>query len=166
VLLLTAAVTGLQAVVPGLLGALQRTPAALSGEYWRLISPIIINRGGWKEITVNLLGLAVVGALVEGTWGRRPWPIFYLTGAIVGEGAGLAWRPYGAGSSVAICGLLGALAIWLLGRVEARAGRLCGAAILLGGLVLTGLRNLHGPPLLAGASVAGFMLWRARNRPE
>jgi hypothetical protein len=50
VLLLTAVVTGLQLVIPGWLEALRRSPAALSShEYWRFVTPILLNHGGWKE---------------------------------------------------------------------------------------------------------------------
>jgi rhomboid protease GluP len=157
----TAFMTGLQYLVPGVLGALQRTPGALtSGEYWRLITPIVVHRGGWGEITVNLLGLALVGALAETVWGGAPWLVFYVIGGTVGEGAGLAWRPYGAGSSVAICGLIGALAVYPW-RTTSPLARLGGAAIVLGGVWLTYLHNLHGPPLLAGACAAALLiLWR------
>ena len=78
VLFLTGLLTGLQFVFPGLLPALQRTSATLSShEWWRLITPIFINRGNWKEITFNLVSLAIVGALAERVWGRSRWLMFY-----------------------------------------------------------------------------------------
>jgi rhomboid protease GluP len=161
----TALLTGLQFVFPGLGSALQRTPAALAGEWWRFITPILVNRGGWKEIVPNLLGLAVIGALVEHCWGSRRWLVFYLVGGLVGECAGLAWRPNGSGSSVANCGLLGALAVWLLVRIGSWQARFGGLVIILGALVLILRRDLHGPPLLAAACVAGVLLWRD-DRPK
>ena len=70
VLLLTGLLTGLQFVIPGLLGALQRTPMTRSShEWWRLITPFFINRGTWKEITFNLVSLAIVGTIAERVWG-------------------------------------------------------------------------------------------------
>jgi rhomboid protease GluP len=154
VLLITAISTGLQLVFPPILSSLQRTPAALSGEWWRLITPIVMNRGGWPEIFFNMFTLAAVGTVVEQHWGGPRWLVFYLTGGFAGEIAGLAWRPVGAGSSVAVCGLMGALAVWLCSRASPWYFRLLGASILAGAMLLTGLHNLHGPPSLASAVIA------------
>jgi rhomboid protease GluP len=169
VLLLTGLLTGLQFVIPGLLGALQRTPMTRSShEWWRLITPFFINRGTWKEITFNLVSLAIVGTIAERVWGRRRWLAFYLLGGFVGESAGLAWKPDGAGSSVATCGLLGALSVWMLFRLKTWPARFGAMFIILGALALTAIRDLHGPPLLAGACLAGVILWREspRQKPE
>jgi rhomboid protease GluP len=169
VLLLTALLTGLQFMIPGLLAALQRTPSTLSShEWWRLITPIFINRGNWKEITFNLVSLAIVGAIAERVWGCRRWLMFYLLGGFVGECAGLAWKPDGAGSSVAACGLLGALSAWMLFRIKNWQARFGAMFIIIGAIVLTAIRDLHGPPLLAGVCLAGIMLWREspRQKPE
>jgi hypothetical protein len=59
---------------------------------------------------------------------------------------------------VAGCGLLGGIVVWQL-----RGGgpaRMCGWAVawLGGGLVLTALRDIHGPAILAGALVGAVIL--------
>jgi rhomboid protease GluP len=161
---ITALVTGLQWIVPGLPQLLQRSPAVLaSGEWWRLITAILINRADSAELIVNLVALLAVGVLVERCWGTRRWLLFYFVGGLIGEGAGLAWRPTGMGSSVAVCGLLGALAPWLLIRATSARARIAAAAVILVGIGLTALRNLHGPPLLACACIGGVMLWKGRG---
>ena len=78
----------------------------------------------------------------------------------MGECAGLAWKPDGAGSSVAACGLLGALSVWMLFRIKTWPARFGAMFIIIGALVLTVICDLHGPPLLAGACLAGVLLWR------
>jgi rhomboid protease GluP len=140
-----------------------RTPAALTGEGWRVVTPIFVERGGARELTLNLVTLAVVGTLVERVWGSRAWLVFYLFGGIVGEIAGLAWKPSGAGSSVAMLGLLGGSATWLLRYRPSRALVALGALLLVTGVVLTFLRNLHGPPLLAEALAACFLMPNPRR---
>lgn len=161
VLVITGIVTGLQFYFPVLIVALQRTPGMLaSGQWWRLLTPILINPEGWLQIAFNFPGIAIVGFLVERMFGSARWLILYMTGAVVGELAGMAWKPAGAGSSVAVCGLLGGLAAWLLWRRQPAQARFGGATILLGALVLTGMRDLHGPPLVAGALAAAVMLSR------
>jgi membrane associated rhomboid family serine protease len=109
---ITAIVTGLQWIVPGLPELMQRSPAVLTtGEWWRLITPIFINRPYSAELILNLVALLAVGAVAERCWGSRRWLLFYFVGGLIGESAGLAWRPTGMGSSVAVCGLLGALRV-------------------------------------------------------
>jgi rhomboid protease GluP len=144
---------------------MQRSPAVLTtGEWWRLITPIFINRPYSAELILNLVALLAVGAVAERCWGSRRWLLFYFVGGLIGESAGLAWRPTGMGSSVAECGLLGALAIWLLYRATAARARIAAVALLLVGIGLTALQNLHGPPLLACACIGGVMLWRDESR--
>jgi rhomboid protease GluP len=168
VFLLTCLMTGMQFFFPALVGALERTPGMLSsGQWWRLITPILINPEGWRQIASNLLGIAIVGTVVERLFGSGRWLGLYLAGAIVGELTGLVWQPEGAGSSVAICGLLGGLTAWLMWRAKPIQPRVGGAILILGALVLTAMRDLHGPPIVAGAFAAAVMLSRdARVSPS
>jgi rhomboid protease GluP len=159
----TAIVTGLDLLYPRIGRARQRTPAAIGGESWRLISPILVNPEGWKQIATNLLGLSAAGVLVERQWGPRWWLVFYITGGIVGQIAGLAWQPVGAGSSVAVCGLLGAISVSLV-RTGTNPGRFGGALMLAGALLLTYLHDLHGPPILAAAVLAALAAVVTRPR--
>ena len=159
---ITAAATALQFRFPSLVTLLGRTPAALEAhQYWRLITPIFIDPEGWLQIVVNLTGLLVLGVLVEHIAGPGRWLIFYFSGALAGELAGLAWKPFGAGSSVAVCGLLGGLAALLIRR-PIWPPRIGGLVIVAGAVTLICFRDLHGPPLLAGA-LLGFILL---NQPE
>lgn len=158
VFLLTAIITGLQFFFPNLRAVLERTPEALAArQWWRLITPVLINPEGWRQIIFNFLGIAIAGTMVERLFGGRRWLILYVVGGFVGEIAGIAWQPVGAGSSVAVCGLVGALAAWMLLR-QARQPRFGGTILLTGSLILIALRDLHGPSLLAGAIVGLLML--------
>ncbi len=151
VLFITAGLTALQFRTPVLIGALERKPDMLaSGQWWRLITPILINPEGWQQIAVNLAGIAIVGILVERIFGSAGWLMLYLTGAVVGELAGWRWQPTGAGSSVAVCGLLGGLALWLVWRKRPIQLRFGGAVIVMGAVVLIAGHDIHGPSLVAG----------------
>jgi hypothetical protein len=64
--------------------------------------------------------------------------------------------------------LLGALLAWLLCRrgLPLRA-RLGAAAGMLGAVALTAIRDIHGPPILAGVGLAALMLvGRQELRPD
>jgi membrane associated rhomboid family serine protease len=145
VLLTTAILTGLQLEFPSILDLFQRTPAALSGDWWRLVTPILINRSGWLDISSNMFMFTLIGVVVEQRWGSARWLIFYLTGGLVGDAVGLDWRPIGAGCWVAVCGLLGALAVWLCTRTGRWSSRILGISTLAAGILLSGLSNLYAP---------------------
>lgn len=158
IFLLTAIITGLQFFFPSLTAVLERTPEALAArQWWRLITPVFINPEGWRQIIFNFLGIAIAGTMVERLFGAGRWLILYFVGGFVGEIAGIAWRPVGAGSSVAVCGLVGALAAWMLLR-KPRQPRFGGTMLLTGSLILIVLHDNHGPSLLAGAIMGLFML--------
>jgi membrane associated rhomboid family serine protease len=109
-LLLLSVFMGLQTVEPSVLAALRRDlPAVQAGEWWRLLSPLLVQSDGWPQFAFNFAGLAILGAAIERRCGRWWWLALVLAGAAAGEAAGYAWDPHGAGSSVAVCGLLGGL---------------------------------------------------------
>lgn len=110
----TAAGAVAQAVVPGLLLALERAPAGLHGEWWRSATALVVQDGGVFGTVSNLFFLALVGAAAEQVLSRTRWLVQYLGTGLAAEFVGYAWQPVGAGNSGAICGLAGglALALW------------------------------------------------------
>jgi membrane associated rhomboid family serine protease len=117
VLALTAAATGLQLVFPPVLAALRRDPAALAaGEWWRMVTPLFVHSDGWAQIVVNLLGIAVIGPTVERIYGSGRWLLLYFGAGILDEAISYAWQPYGAGASIALCGLIAGLLAWQVAR--------------------------------------------------
>jgi membrane associated rhomboid family serine protease len=163
VLALTGLLTGLQFVFPILLSVLRRNPDAISRhEYWRLITPLFVHADGWRQIVFNFSAIAIVGVIAEKIFGSAWWLILYFVPGVVAEIIALSWDPYGAGASIAGAGLLGALVAWLL-LVNKRVQAWAGASIILSGaIVLTYFRDIHGPPILLGASIAVLMLNRTK----
>jgi membrane associated rhomboid family serine protease len=108
--LITAVMAVWQLLDPAVLDALRRDPSFVErGEWWRTLSPLLVQSDGWPQIVTNLVFLAVIGSFAELRFGPVRWLVLYFTGAIVGEVAGYAWEPHGAGNSVAIFGLVGGL---------------------------------------------------------
>jgi membrane associated rhomboid family serine protease len=150
---LTAASNLLQFVVPGLLRHLERSPAGLHGDWWRTVTALFAQDGGVAGTLSNLAFLVAVGVLAEQVVSRPRWLLCYFGAGLVGEFAGYGWQPYGAGNSVAICGLAGVVAVALWSGDERLPS--FGPAILLFwcGALLASLWY----PLVAAGVVAGLL---------
>ena len=146
VFVVTAVPSVLQVWFPEVLATLQRTPAVRDGEAWRLLTSLVVQDGGWIGTISNLLFLLVLGATAERVLPRGLWLACYVAGGVIGQLFGLAWQPVGGGNSVAICGLAGALAVWLIAGLDvprwtpvvvawwsaALAGTISGMALIVG----------------------------------
>ena len=154
---LTAAVSVAGLLDAGVRESLQRRPGELGdGEPWRLVSSLLVH-DGWLPLVSNLVVLVLVGAAVESIVNRRGWLALYLAGGISGQLAGLRWEPSGAGSSVAWCGLLGALAVSVLRRGDdgrAPGPDLTTLGLAAGALTLVVLAAGEAGSPLAAAAVA------------
>jgi membrane associated rhomboid family serine protease len=155
----TATCSILQFPFPALLSSLRRDPAALAaGQWWRVVTPLAVQDGGVAGTIFNLLFLAVLGTLAERLLGSRRWLLLYGLGGLVGEAVGYAWDPNGAGNSVALCGLAGAvLAMALLRPGRVPAPTLAVAAIFAGAVTQFW-------PLTVAVAVVAFPASRARPR--
>jgi rhomboid protease GluP len=161
VLAVTGALTALQFAFPELVSLLERTPIGIrQNQWWRLITPLFVHPEGWKQIAFNFPSILVLGVLVERLFGSWRWLILYFVSGFIGELAGYAWKPVGAGASVAGAGLLGALAVWLIRESRSAQAATGGVIIVVGGAILATMRDIHGLPILAGACLGWAMLKR------
>src|SRR5512147_2726565 len=116
-LLLIAIPTTLQFFFPVLLPLFERNTARfLSGEWWRIITPIFFQDGGISGAIFNLVSLALVGFVAEQYWDSRNMLMIFFAGGIVGNLIGLAWQPIGAGNSGANFSLAASMALICLLR--------------------------------------------------
>ena len=154
----TTSIRGL--VIPGMLEGWQRTPQGLHGDWWRSFTALLVQDGGVAGSISNLVFLLVLGAMAEQVLGAGRWLVCYLGAGLVGELAGYVWQPRGAGNSVAICGLAGALIVALV--VGAGVPRLAPVVLVYWCGAL--LAERWGPGLLlvglAGGVVVQFALGR------
>jgi hypothetical protein len=111
-----AVAAAVQYTVPGAMPALQRGGFALvtSGEWWRLVTPLLVQTLGWYQVVTNLVTLALVGAVAEWSVGGARWAILFAAGTVGGQVAAYTWGLAGGGDSIAICGLAGGMVVWLL----------------------------------------------------
>jgi rhomboid protease GluP len=161
VLAVTGALTALQFAFPELVSLLERTPIGIrQNQWWRLITPLFVHPEGWQQIAFNFPSILVLGVLVERLFGSWRWLVLYFVSGFIGELAGYAWKPVGAGASVAGAGLLGALAVWLIRENRSAQAATGGVIIVVGGAILATMRDIHGLPILAGACLGWAMLKR------
>ncbi|WP_052441094.1 rhomboid family intramembrane serine protease [Streptacidiphilus anmyonensis] len=152
-----------QYAAPAVVGDLMRQPGALSdGQWWRAGTALLVQSSGLAQIACNLPALLVVGVVAEAVLGGWRTAGVFLVSGVAAQTASLAgWAPRGGGDSVAVCGLVGALAVVCLLR-GADFGRTFQDSPLVllvpaAGLVLCALRNNHGVGLVAGC-LLGLLL--------
>ena len=151
---LTGLLTIAQLIYPALLPAMERQPGIWKDhQYWRIVTPLFFHSDGWKQIAFNFPVITCIGAVVERVYGRRFWLVSYFLSGMVGELFAFVWQPTGAGASVAGAGLLGALTIFGLLHTTAPQVKFGAVLIFLGAVVLSAIRDIHGPPILTGAFV-------------
>jgi membrane associated rhomboid family serine protease len=161
VLVVTGAMAAAQAADPALLGHLERTPAALHGEPWRIGTALLVQDGGVIGALSNLAFLAAVGIVAEQVLSRSVWLAQYLGIGVAAELVGHAWQPVGGGNSIAVCGLAGAVAV-ALWRGDPRLPALSAPVVLVwcGALAGTASAELAPPAVLVSAAAAGLALRR------
>jgi membrane associated rhomboid family serine protease len=144
------------------LSALRRDRDRLiDGEWWRIVTPLAVQDGGWVGTIFNIVTLLVLGTIVESLFGWRALIGVYLAAGLFSEAiAYTLLRDQGfAGNSVAVMGLAGLLAVTYL-RTARREMRIAGAIGGLAGAILIVTANLHGAGFAVGA-IAGVILTTA-----
>jgi rhomboid protease GluP len=154
-----------QLAIPGWYAALARDPAA---PWWRMFTALFAYDDGWVQFLAIVLGALILGGITERRFGSLLWAAIFVVSGLVGQAFGLVWQPTGAGSSVAVAGLLGAFAAWLAWPVTGVPvpARIGPGAILALGVWLSASRDIHGPPILVGAALGALFLALGRRGSE
>ncbi|PRY40443.1 rhomboid family intramembrane serine protease [Umezawaea tangerina] len=135
-----------QYAVPGMIPALERGP-----DWWRLVTPLLVQTLGWYQVVTNLVTLALVGAAAERATGRWRWVVLFAAGTAGGQIAAYSWHEPGGGDSIAICGLAGGLVVWLLAGTATpwASWVVVGYVAMLTGWGLSGIRAAAAAALVA-----------------
>jgi len=148
-LVLVLAVMGIwQTVHPAVIGTLERHPGA---GWWHVVTGLLVQSDGWFQIVFNLAALVVVAPIAARTFGNLRTLAVYLVAGIAAQAVSAAgWSPHGGGDSVAICGLVGALAVgYCLRGTRSELRRLL-LLVPAAAVVLCVLTNNHGVGLAVG----------------
>ncbi len=154
------------------LGALNGPAIAQDGQYWRLLTPMVLHAGviHWA---FNSYALFIFGPILESMLGRVRFLALYVGSGFAGAGASLAFShtQLGVGASGAIFGLLGALVAFSYRR------RTAGGRTMLQNLLIVLALNLfigarsanidnfaHGGGFLAGLAAMALLDVAPRGR--
>jgi membrane associated rhomboid family serine protease len=138
------------------LGALNAAAIAESGQWWRLLTVMVLH-GGLLHWAFNSWALWAFGPTLEHVLGRVRFVALYVGAGLVGAGASFAFNQteLGVGASGAIFGLLGALIAYFFKR------RSSGGSAPLQQLLLVLLLNLfiasRNPAIDNLAHIGGFL---------
>jgi membrane associated rhomboid family serine protease len=119
VVAITTAVSVAALINTKVMGAMTTDPGKLrGGQWWRLLSPVMVQPSGWGQLAFNMTGLAVVGAALERHVSRPVWIVCLLAGGVGSVAVLSSWKPAdgSGGTSDAVAALIGALAV--VGVVE------------------------------------------------
>lgn len=110
----TAAVSTAALIVPPLSAAMVRDGELVrAGDWWRLVTPILVQPDGWGQFAFNLIGVGLIGAALEQRLRRWLWLVVFLAAGL-GSVLVLTLVTPGdrdGGSSDCVAGLIGALAV-------------------------------------------------------
>jgi membrane associated rhomboid family serine protease len=172
ILALTTIVTSLQFIFPEIIDALSRNwQALLSGEVWRLITPLFIQPMGIWQCVFNGVFFISFLPIAEHFYGRSVALIYFGTG-ILGQIVNSYWATTpgglptsGGGSSTAIYGIIGSLLMYILlnQKTFPKGYFLIPIAGFVGATVLIFFEDGHAPPLLAGG-LLGLILRGIRSQ--
>jgi len=137
-----------QVAHPAVIGDLQREPG---GGWWRVVSALLVQSSGGFQLVFNLAALIVVAPIAERTIGPAATLAVYLIAGVTAQVVSAAgWSRHGGGDSVAICGLVGALAVLYALRGPRVGLRRLALLIPAAAVVLLLLTNNHGVGLAVG----------------
>lgn len=100
-------------------------PAVAAGEYWRLLSVILVH-GGILHLGVNLLTLWNLGSIAEKVFGRARYVGIFFVSGLVASATSYAWGDVlvpSVGASGAIFGIFGALIAYFYRRRSTAMGQ-------------------------------------------
>jgi rhomboid protease GluP len=152
-----------QTAFPSIIDALERHP---DGGWWQAVTALLVQSSGWFQLLFNLAALAVVAPVVQRQLGAGRMLLVYALSGVVAQAVSMAgWNQQGGGNSVAICGLVGALATLYALRGRLQVLRWVVLLVPAAGLVLCLLTNNHGVGILVGCTLGmGMAMLRQQAR--
>jgi len=137
-------------------------PLTLQGQWWRLLTSIFLH-DGLMHLATNMVGLMIIGIVLEPVMGKTKYAATYIVSGIVASAVSLYWHDdvVSVGASGAIFGMYGAfLAMVLTKRFPKELSKsfFVFSAIFIGFNLLMGLANGIDNAAHMGGLVSGFII--------
>jgi membrane associated rhomboid family serine protease len=136
----------------------------LKGEWWRLVTPLFVQDGGWLGTLFNISSLIVVGLCAETLHRHATFLVVYFLAGLTSEIVAYTVLPNQgfAGNSVAVMGAAGLCLVTLcvIGEITTK---ILGVVGVLSGVALLVTANLHGIGFAVGASAGVVAALRSRR---
>jgi membrane associated rhomboid family serine protease len=164
---LVAIPTTLQFVIPWLLPLFERDRAMFfAGQWWRIVTTLVVQDGGISGAIFNVITLAVVASVAEAMAGGRKLLLLFVVGGVCAEVVALSWQPVGAGNSIANFSVAGGVIACCLMRP--RPWRIVAVALvtLTAHLALLVMHDIHGAAALIGFALGQILIWLPRRGRE
>jgi len=161
---LVALPSALQFAFPALLPLLQRDRGLfIAGEWWRGVTPLIVQDGGFAGAIFNVVSLCVVASLAESIGGGRYLLVLFVLGGVISEAIAFSWQPVGAGNSIANFSIAAGVLAWCL--VYCRGWAIVGVVLptLALYLALLVMHDIHGAAALIGFVLGLTLIWLDRR---
>jgi len=156
----------LQLAWPRIYGVLSRQPTLVEhGEWWRLLTSVLVQDGGVVGTVYNLVTLALTVSAATALWRPVRAAAVFIAGALVYNlPATYLWRQAGGGNSGATFFLVTSMLGVLLVQDRTRRARTAALVVAASGVVLlVVLRDAHGEAVLTGLTL-GTAVAAALNR--
>jgi len=95
----------------------------------------------------------LVGAVAENLWGSQRFILLFFSCGILVETLALYWQPVGAGNSGANFGVAAATALLCILSSRTIQIRAWAALVLVSGLILLLMRDIHGAAVMDGVAL-------------
>jgi membrane associated rhomboid family serine protease len=150
----------LQLVSPQLLTqSMRNTTLFLKGEWWRIITALFFQDGGWAGGISNIVSLLFIGMVAEQFWSRKIWLVIFFGGGVLSELVALSWQSGGAGNSVANLCLGASVAVACLKSCTNFKVRILSILSLAACIPLLIVKDIHGAALMIGCFIAIVITW-------
>ncbi|TSE01928.1 rhomboid family intramembrane serine protease [Skermania sp. ID1734] len=158
----------LQGFFPALLTDLRRDPPLINvdGQWWRVITSVLVQDGGFWGTLFNLVTLAIVGTAAVAIWGGTRTLIVFAVGQVLwGLFTTFVSPTVGAGNSGATLALAASVAGLVALSAPPRRDAVVSFGVAIIGAVLVALRDAHGIAVLLGMVIGAVLsvLWPPKS---
>jgi rhomboid protease GluP len=150
----------LQLCFPQLLLVFERNTVDIEArQWWRVVTALFFQDGGWVGAVSNIFFLGLIGFVAEQLIKKWQWLVLYFVTGIATEGVAMVWQPIGAGNSIAVFGLAAGICAYVLLVSRTFTVRALVFISVLSALFLFTRADIHGAAFCIGAIISAAIFF-------